>query len=136
MAEITVKIDSKMLAKKLNSMYDYVFTLELNSRDNYLIIADRHSLERMPVKKIKQSPDAVIRHTIDRRELSKKLKAISSWDCYMTFDTETHLIILESMDKQELSSYCCLNEPSRNKEEADGMVKWGIDVFKAILGIT
>ena len=116
--------------------HDYVFTLELNSRDNYLIIADRHSLERMPVKKIKQSPDAVIRHTIDRRELSKKLKAISSWDCYMTFDTETHLIILESMDKQELSSYCCLNEPSRNKEEADGMVKWGIDVFKAILGIT
>lgn len=130
-------VNSKILAKKLSAMYDYAVWLELYSRDNFIMIGDSHGTDKMECKPYKHGiiTELVIQNKVDRRELTKKLKAMSEAEIILTFDNENPLIIMEGIRTKEQCTYFCSANPAKTMEEANGSIKWGFDLFKKILGI-
>ena len=130
-------VNSKILAKKLSAMFDYIVWLELHSRNNFILIGDRHGTDSMECKPYKHgiTTELIIKNKVDRRELTKKLKAMTEAEIVVTFDNENPLIIMEGIRTKEQCSYFCSANPAKTMEEANGNIKWDFDLFKKILGI-
>ncbi len=130
-------VNSKILAKKLSAMFDYIVWLELHTLDNFILIGDRHGTDLMQCKSYKNgiTSNITIKNKVDRRELAKKLKAMTEAEIILTFDNENPLIIMEGIRTKEQCSYFCSANPAKTMEEANGNIKWNFDLFKKILGI-
>lgn len=123
---ITKKVNKIILSKKLNAMYDYIIELKVSTRDNYITLSDRHGIETMlcEPETTRNNHNQTIIHNIDRRELTKKLKAMSEAFINISFDDVMHEITLQGITNKEKSVYFCISDAATTKEQTFGLFKF------------
>lgn len=110
-------------------MYDYLIQLQVNNQDDIIILSDRQGIEEFKCEKSPPKPRSnftpeTINHNIDRRELVRKLKAMTEYLIYITFNHEQHTITLQGITMHEKSTYFCTSDAADTKEQTFGLWNW------------
>lgn len=136
--QITVEVNKNVLAKKLQALYDYVVYLQVLRTLDFIIIGDKHGTEKIAIKytEIKGNiiKDALI-SKIDRREFTKKLKAMTENNVRLTISSTHSLIIIDGINTKEQSTYYCYNNPTEKPKVELQEPNTAFNFFKKILDI-
>lgn len=137
--ELKVKVNKNILAKKLQALYDYVVFIQIIMYHDFILIGDSHGTDKIPIRdnEIKGSliTKSVLEAKIDRREFSKKLKAMTENNIYLTLSSEHSLIKLDGILTDEQSTYYCYNNPTDKPKEELKEQTTAFKFFKNLLKI-